>query len=449
MRKGLYILIPLLLFLGLPSDVAGKEERSWQDESIYYITIDRFNNSDFTNDHDVDANDPSKYHGGDFQGILDRLDYIKDMGFTVLGLSSIFENEENGYHGYWIKDYQRIEENFGTVEKLKELVKEAHQRDMKVVIDFPILDGVPQETLIDAGKWWMNESKIDGYRIDAAKEVPSEFLQDFSKEMKSTKDDFLILEDIRTNIDDEKAGVDGYFDYLLSEELRKAYSQPNQSLQSVMDKMNPTNDLLRVQFLDNQHTHRFTRDAVNLNEHPGPRWKMALTYLYTTPGIPFVFYGSEIAVDGGEEPDNLRQMDFRTDKELVDYITSIAKIRDQLPSLRKGSFELLHEDQGMLVYKREYKGETAVVAINNTTKSQSATLSTEFEDNKELRGLLNGDLVRSEDGKYKIIIDRDEAEIYILADKTGINIPVISASAAVVILFIVFLFLLKRKSRKS
>ncbi len=174
-----------------------------------------------------------------------------------------------------------------------------------------------------------------------------------------------------------------------------------------------------------------------------------MTYLYTTPGIPFVFYGSEIALDGGEEPDNQRQMDFRTDKDLIDYLTNIAAVREKLPALRRGSFELLYENQGMVVYKREYKGETAVVAINNTTKSQAVTLTSELEDGKELRGLLNGDLVKSEDGAYKLIVDRDEAEIYVLAEKSGLNIPLISTSAAVVILFLGFLFLVKKRSRNA
>lgn len=76
-------------------------------------------------------------------------------------------------------------------------------------------------------------------------------------------------------------------------------------------------------------------------------------------------------------------------------------------------------------------------------------MAEELEDEKELRGLLNGDLVRSEDGQYRIILDREMAEIYVLAEKSGLNLPFIGATASVVILFIVFLILVKRKARKQ
>lgn len=508
MRKRiLFMLIPLLLFYGLPIGAVEKEDRSWQDESIYYITIDRFNNGDFTIDYSVDAEDPERYHGGDFEGIKIRLDYIKDMGFTAIGLSSILDNEDNGYHGYWTKDFYKTEEHFGSIENFNELVKEAHKRDMKVIVDLSVnhvgpnhpwlsesdkkdwfhpeleitnedneeqrekgwLAGLPDlahenpevsKYLIDASKWWIEETDIDGYRLEAVEYVPVSFWQDFSSEIKEVKDDFLLLGDIRSKEDAvikkyQEAGLDGFFDYASNGELRSAFSKPDQTLDKasqIMEKNSETyeNPFLLTTFMDNQHTHRFTRDTVVLNEHPGPRWKLGLTYLFTTPGIPFVYYGSEIALDGGEEPDNQRQMDFRTDKELIDYVTSIAKVRNQYPSLTRGSYELLHEEGGFLVYKREYNGETTVVALNNTTKSQSVTLTAEeLEDNMELRGVLNGDLVRSDEGKYPVILDRDEAEIYLLAEKTGLNIPFIAGTASVVVLFLAFIYLLKRKAKKA
>lgn len=451
MKKGfLFFFILLLLFTGVSNVSAETKERSWQDESIYYITVDRFNNSDFNIDFDVDANDPDRYHGGDFQGIIDRMDYIKDMGFTAIGLSSIFDNEDDGYHGYWIKDYFNTEEHFGSIEKFRELVQQAHNRDLKVLIDFVVVDANDKTMLIDAAKWWMTETDIDGYRLDSTEPVSIDFWEELSAEIKKVDGDFFLLGDFRgENIDVEvyqDTNIDGLFNYPLNENLRKSFSKPDESINQEAEN---NNEFLQVNFMDNQHTHRFTRDTITNNEHPGPRWKLALTYLYTTPGIPFVYYGSEIAVDGGEEPDNQRQMDFRTDKELIDYITNIAKLRKQLPSLTRGSYEVLHEKNGMIVYKREYEGETTVVALNNTTKSQAVTLSSELEADKELRGLLNSDLVRSENGEYKIIIDRDEAEVYVLAEKSGLNIPFIAGTVGVVVLFLIFLFLVIRRSKKA
>ena len=91
-----------------------------------------------SNDYDVNREDPKAYQGGDFQGVIDKLDYIKDMGFTAIWLSPVFDNQEKGYHGYWIKDFYNTDEHFGSIEKLKELVDEAHKRDMKVILDFVV-----------------------------------------------------------------------------------------------------------------------------------------------------------------------------------------------------------------------------------------------------------------------------------------------------------------------
>jgi glycosidase len=502
-----FILIPFLLSYTVPIEAAEKEERKWQDETIYFLMVDRFNDVDPTNNFDVDVKNPKAYQGGDFQGIIDKLDYLKDMGFTAIWLTPIFDNEEKGYHGYWIKDFYKTEEHFGSMEKFKELVKEAHKRDMKVILDFVVnhvgpnhewvkdpekqdwfhekkeivnwndqkelengwLNGLPdlaQENpevknyLIDAAKWWIKETDIDGYRLDAVEHVPIQFWTDFAKEIKKEKEDFYLLGEIRSNdpayiAQYEKAGIDGFLDYPLNEHLRTAFAKPDQSsgeLFTVWEKNKEVyeNPYLMGTFMDNHNTVRFTREPVNNNLHPGPRWKMALTYLYTTPGIPIVYYGSEIALDGGEEPDNRRIMDFRTDKELIDYISKIGELRAKHPSLTRGTMELLYEKNGMAVYKRVYEDETAIIAINNTTKSQKVTLTEkDIEAGKELRGLLNGDLVRSEKGEYNLIIDRDEAEIYFLAEKTGLNIPYLITLGAVIAAFILFLIFVRKKGRNT
>ena len=110
--------------------------------------------------------------------------------------------------------------------------------------------------------------------------------------------------------------------------------------------------------MDDPQSTRFTQDIVANKQFPGSRWKMALTYLYTTPGIPVVYYGSEIALNGGKAPDNHRQMNFRASKDLIDYLTKLSQLRQQLPSLTRGTFEKLYEKNGMVVYKRVYQNET-------------------------------------------------------------------------------------------
>lgn len=501
------ILIPFLLFYAFPVGAVEKEERKWQDETIYFLMVDRFNNGDSTNDFKINADDSLSYHGGDFQGIIDQLDYLKEMGFTAIWLTPIFDNADKGYHGYWINDFYKTEEHFGSMDTFKKLVNEAHNRDMKVILDFVAnhvspshpwvtdpekkswfhqnkeitnwekqqdiengwIYGLPdlaqenpevENYLLDAAEWWIKETDIDGYLLDAVKHVPLTFWEKLAKRVKETKEDFYLIGEVWENDPNyiakyDKAGIDGFVDYPLYEHLRTAFAKPDQTLNWLFTNYKRNEVLyeepyLMGTFIDNHDTPRFTQDIAQNNQNPGTRWKLALTYMYTTPGIPIVYYGSEIALNGGDDPDNRRQMNFRTDEELIDYIKKIGELRGQLPSLTRGTMELLHEGEGMAVYKRVYQDEVSIIALNNTSKTQNVTLtSKELEPGKELRGLLENDLVRSEDDRYELIIDREKAEIYVLAEKTGLNIPYLSVMGAVYALFFVFIFFIWKRSKKK
>ncbi|MCM3690237.1 alpha-amylase family glycosyl hydrolase [Neobacillus niacini] len=502
MKKTLITLILFCTFIVSAVPAYGakeKETREWQDETVYSIMVDRFFNADTKNDTDVNTLDPLAYNGGDFQGVIDKLDYLKDMGFTAIRLTSIFDNTAGGYHGYWVNDFKKPDEHFGTLKTFKKLVREAHQRDMKVIIDFVTnnvskehpwvkdatkqdwfhvkteinnltnqeerengwVNGLPdlnqdnpevKNYLVDAAKWWINETDIDGYSLPEVNHVPIAFWSEFSKDVKNEKDNFFLLgiTSMNSEVDFEgfkNAGIDSLTNYQHSGNLRKVFATTNQSFSELSDSKNQE---LQPQFFDNEMTTRFTSDIVKNKHFPGARWKTALTYTYSTPGIPVVFYGSEIALNGGEIPDNRQPMNFRTEKELIDYITKLGEVRNQLPSLTRGSMEMLYEKDGMAVYKRVYQDETAIIAVNNTSESQNVTLNKEhIEGGKELRGMLNGDLVRStDDNQYDLIIDRDESEIYVLANKSGINLTLIGSLVVVYLLFTLFIIKV-RKRRKE
>ena len=490
-----------LLFSSLPAQAAVKKEnRLWQDESVYSIMVDRFDNGDISNDLDVNKKDPLAYNGGDFQGIIDRLDYIHDMGFTAIRLTPIFDNADNGYHGSWVKDFYKADEHFGTIKIFQKLVKEAHKRKMKVIIDFVAnntaathtwvndpgkqawfhqkkeivdwknqkevengwVDGLPdlnqdnpevKKYLIDAAIWWIDKTDIDGYSLPEVNYVPLSFWSDFAATVKREKKDFFLIglpTEATTPIDINKylnAGINTIYDYSYSNQLRKAFATTNQSIrrsQSTLENAQLAN------FLDNEYTVRFTKAIVDKRQFPGARWETALTYLYTTPGIPFIYYGTDIALNGGGTPDNRRQMNFRTEKDLIDYITKVAGLRNQLPSLTRGTMEMLYDKGGMIVYKRVYKGETSVIAINNSTKSQKVILTDkQLKGNMELRGLLGGDLVRSHGHQYILILDRDNSEIYVLAEKSSLKMSFIGSLIAVVILSIIFLLLIIKRGKKN
>lgn len=455
MKKKLYIvafLLPLLLMLAMP--VMAADDRSIDEESIYYIVVDRFNNGDSTNDSDVDRSNPLAYHGGDIQGIIGQLDYIKDMGFTSILLSPIFENDSNTFYPYHVTDRQEINRHFGTKDDLKQLVKEAHEKDMKIILDLGISSnkGPFDSELVNTALGWVQETDIDGYKIDLVEGISPNYISTFTSELTSQKENLILIGE-PAGLDDlskfKAAGLDSVFNPIPYEGIT-SFSVPDQPFNNVdsiweqNQEFENTNTL--INFMDNTNTVRFTYLATEANEHPAPRLKSALTYLYTTPGIPIVFYGTEIALNGSEPPDNLGLMDFRTDQELVEYITLLSKVRSGVPALTKGSIELVKNDAGLLVFKREFEGQIAFVAINNTTKTQSFSLTTDqVGQNKELTGLITEDLIRPTDDEFHVVVNRDISEVFVVRDTTKINYTLFIAVFIVPVLMIGFIYLNKKR----
>lgn len=109
---------------------------------VYLITPDRFVNGDTTNDiipgmiNEYDLANPYGRHGGDIQGIIDKLDYLSDLGVTVLWINPLVENNtKTSYHGYAATDLYNIDPRFGTNELYKNLVDEAHNKNLKIIFD--------------------------------------------------------------------------------------------------------------------------------------------------------------------------------------------------------------------------------------------------------------------------------------------------------------------------
>jgi glycosidase len=128
-----------------------------QDEVIYFVLPDRFENGDPSNDRgDLSGDrlttgyDPAStgfYHGGDLKGLTSRLGYIQGLGATAVWLTPIFKNkvvqgppgqESAGYHGYWITDFTHVDPHLGTDADFKTFVDAAHARNMKVYMDIVV-----------------------------------------------------------------------------------------------------------------------------------------------------------------------------------------------------------------------------------------------------------------------------------------------------------------------
>lgn len=103
--------------------------QDWRDEVIYQLIVDRFHNGDINNDFNVDKRSMSRYHGGDWQGIIDKLDYLQALGVTTLWISPVVKNVEEdagfaSYHGYWTVDFLKHNPHFGDLATLRRLSDE-------------------------------------------------------------------------------------------------------------------------------------------------------------------------------------------------------------------------------------------------------------------------------------------------------------------------------------
>ncbi|CAM2917669.1 alpha-amylase [Vibrio rarus] len=125
----------------------------WRNANIYFVMVDRFNNGEPSNDNSYGRRQDGQqeigtFHGGDLRGVIDKLDYIQSLGTDAIWLSPIVEQVHGfvgggdkgtfpfyAYHGYWSRDFTKIDQNFGVDEDLKTLVAEAHKRGMKVMLD--------------------------------------------------------------------------------------------------------------------------------------------------------------------------------------------------------------------------------------------------------------------------------------------------------------------------
>jgi hypothetical protein len=169
------------------------------------------------------------------------------------------------------------------------------------------------------------------------------------------------------------------------------------------------------------------------------------------PGVPVMQYGTEIAMNGKAGPEAHQLYNFKTDTELKDYIEDIQTLRNQSETLRKGEFNLIQNDSGLIVFQRKSDKENWIVVINNTSERKKIEIPKELVgENKEIRGTLEGEIFREgDDGIFRIVQDREVVEIYQVIDEQGINISYIIALAFVYIIFIAFVVALIKRGKRQ
>ncbi|GGK07178.1 hypothetical protein GCM10007063_32070 [Lentibacillus kapialis] len=493
MKRLCLTLFVIPLLFGFSGTVAAADQESFKSEIFYQILVDRFNNGDNTLDDQINLEDPVAYHGGDLQGITDKLGHLKEMGYTTLVLSPIMENSAGGYHGYWIEDFYQVEDQFGTMADLQELVKEAHANDIKIVLEFvtnyvsenhsmtnnpdkrdwirkssdkksfrwqehtaKLNQSNPevQDFLTKVADYWIEETNIDGYRFHGADKANQAFLDELTAHIRSNNPEFYLL----GNIMDEESyngsltedtALQAVENHALNEPMTKVFAKAGTPLTSIYDTWQSTGEQDGLSYLDTKYTARFTQKFQKNGRNNVTAWKLALTYLYTAPGAPLVYQGSEIPMGGNSFPENQQMIKWNSsDDELQKFTDRIGSLRSEFPALQHGDYEQVDSSGAMSVFKRSYEDETVFIAINNDTESQDVLLNS-VASGKQLKGLLGDNLVReNENGKYRVGLPRETAEVYVVQNDAGLNWIVIVPIAAIFVTFVVGIIYLTRQQKK-
>lgn len=449
-----FICITALIFAFIntfPGSVlaSGKGSKITPKDMIYFIMTDRFKDGDTSNNQGVNKGDPGAYHGGDFQGIIDELDYIKDLGFTAIWISPVVKNQIRGYHGYWASDFYDTNEHFGSMEKLKELVQKAHSKDMKVIVDLVInhtgqlhpwvgetdyadwfhpkksivdygnqeevedgwLSNLPdldqdnpkvREYLIDMSKWWIKETGIDGYRLDTVRHVPKDFWVDFAAQIKKDYPDFYLIGEVFSGDVDyvgryQKTGIDGLLDFPIYYGVNDVFKnyKPASEIGDLINKSSVyENRCLMGTFIDNHDVPRFVNQ---IDRGQYEKLKQALVFMMTYTGIPVMYYGTEIAMDGGADPDNRRDMDWNLKSPVSEYVKKLTEIRKSNSVFTGGDIKVLKAENNFLCYSRKDGSSKAFVAFNTSNLQKEFEFTIPEEDQGKYSKLK--DLLGSQDVK--------------------------------------------------
>ncbi|RDW18248.1 alpha-amlyase [Oceanobacillus arenosus] len=492
MKKVLGLGIIVLFLLINNETVVFADEMQIQEEIIYNILVDRYNNGDYQRDEQVDIDNPTSYHGGDLQGIIAKLDVLEEIGVTMISLSPLMANAEGGYHGYWIEDFYSIEEQFGTMDDLNQLIKEAHDHGIKVVLEFvtnyvasshPFLedagkkDWMTESTeispdwmadvavlnlenpdvvayLVDLAEYWMEETELDGFKLQAVDQAPISFLEQFTTQLKAMRPDFYLLGDILFTDENNsqmmgKTELDAIENQVLHDAMSDVFAQQDQSVEDIYNRWESNGKQDGLLYIDDFYEERFTQKFAANGRNALTAWKLALTYMYTTPGTPTLLQGTELPMYGANAAESQRLVPFNSgDSKLKEFHDRISSLRSQFPVLQYGDFSLVGSSDSMSVFKRTLDDVTMYIAINNGSESAYVDIAG-IDPGMQLTGYLGDNLVReSENGEYRIGLARESAEVYSIGPDTGVNWAFISFVIGIFLLFVASIIYLSWRGKR-
>lgn len=404
--------------------VANDPTPDWtRDAIIYHVFVDRF--------HPGKGKDWKKpqtlggFYGGTLGGVIEKLDYIQDIGFNTIWLSPIFPSPS--HHGYDATDLFSIEPRLGSLDEFRELIRDAHHKGIRILLDLvpnhisnehPIFQeairdpssqyvdwftfeewpdkytcffgvkSLPQLNLhhpearkymVDAAVYWLKEG-VDGFRVDYAIGPAQEFWADFRRETRRSNPECWTFGEV-IDPPDVQLGfeglLDGCLDFMLLEAIRETFAFHTWTVSQFASFLERHEAFFpegfsRPSFLDNHDMNRF------LWAVEGDRRKLMLSALcqFTLAGAPIVYYGTEVGlsqerdVRQGERgiPEEARLPMLwgdEQDEDLLRFYQKLIKLRIANNCLRIGNRQTIYQDEQILVYSREVDGGEKILVILN------------------------------------------------------------------------------------
>lgn len=391
------------------------------------------------------------YKGGDLYGVIDKLDYLQDLGINAIYFTPIFQSASN--HRYHTHDYYQVDPLLGGNEAFHALLTEVHRRGMKLVLDgvfnhssrgffffhdvlengesspwvdwfhiqgWPLspydeklpanygawdgLRALPEfnhhnphvrEYLMQIAEYWVKQG-IDGWRLDVPAEIRVEgFWEEFRDRVKAINPDAYIVGEIWTDARKWLDGTqfDGVMNYLFAAptiafaagdrvdiclvESRSYYPYPAidaaeyaEEIQRVLQLYPWEIQLTQLNLLDSHDTSRL----VSIARGDWDSLKLATLLLLTFPGAPSIYYGDEVGLEGGIDPDCRRGFPPEADwnLEILEWHRELIKLRHKYTALRIGDYRVLYARGGVYVFSRNWENETLIIAVNAGEVSEKA-----------------------------------------------------------------------------
>lgn len=434
----------------------------WAERTVMYqIFPDRFENGDRRNDPkrfqpwDAKPN-YDLFKGGDAAGVTRHLDYLARLGIGGIYFTPVFESPAN--HRYLTQDFHKIDPGFATGAEFKRLTATLKQRGIRTILDgvfsctgtdffafqdllknqqasryrdwynvhsFPVkTEGMPtydawggygglplinvrnreaQEYLLGVAPFWNRRATLGGWRLDSAERLSPEFCRAFRRREKAMDPEGWIVGEIWGDANPWLKG--DMFDSVMGYQFRSA------AVDFVAKgEIGPREFMTRLMVAYASYAPQVSRNLMNLlDSHDTPRFLtlckgdrdllvLGAALQLTWPGTPCVYYGTELGMEGGADPDNRRGMRWdlaKDDNPVLQAYRRLIGERNKNVILQSGEpVPLLTDDsKGLVAYARQLDGRAVIVVANRSSFPQSVRLPN-VGDAKRLRDVLTGETIR-------------------------------------------------------